>query len=73
MKTIHITDETYRALAGAAMFSFRSTGERQADGTWLVPVSDKTYMRLQSRRLPGETLDDTVLRALRAYHGQKDN
>ena len=75
MKTIHITDATYCAIATAATspFHFHSTGERQADGTWLVPVSDKTYLRLQSHRLPGETLDDTVLRALRTYLGQKDN
>ena len=75
MKTVHITDATYRKIAEAASspFHFHSTGKRQADGTWLVPVSNKTYMRLHSHRRPGKTLDDTVLRALRAHLGRKDN
>lgn len=75
MKTIRVSDATYIAIAAAATspFHFHSTGKRQADGTWLMPVSDKTYKRLQSHRLPGEKFDDTVLRALRAYLGQKDN
>ena len=36
MKTIRVTEATYHAIAAAATFPFQSTGERQADGTWLV-------------------------------------
>jgi hypothetical protein len=71
MKTIRLTEATYNALAAAAILPFRSTAERQADGTWLVPIEDDTYERLEEHRLPGESDDDTVIRMLRVYHGQR--
>jgi hypothetical protein len=81
MKTIRVADATYHAIAAAATFPFQSTGERQADGTWLVPIEslprtrsgDETFERLDTHRLPGESDEDVVLRMLRAYLGQKPN
>ncbi len=73
MKTIHVSDATYRAIAEAAILPFRSTATRQADGSWLVPVGDDTWEALQKERLPGETDDDTVLRIIRRHRGQKPN
>lgn len=70
-RTIRVSDATYRAIAEEAILPFRSTATRQPDGSWLVPVSDDTWERLRSERLPGETDDDTVMRVIRRYRGQK--
>jgi hypothetical protein len=72
-KTIRVSDATYRANAGEAILPFRSTATRQADGTWLVPVSDEVWEMVQRLRLAGESDDDAVMRAIRDYHGQKSN
>jgi hypothetical protein len=71
MRTIKVSDATYRAIAEEATLPFRSTATRQADGTWLVPIADDTWERLRSQRLPGETDDDTVMRIVRRHRGQK--
>jgi hypothetical protein len=73
MKTIHVSDATYRAIAEEAILPFRSTATRQADGSWLVPIADDTWDALQKKRLPDESDDDTVLRIIRRHRGQKPN
>ncbi|MBK8909468.1 MAG: hypothetical protein IPM60_16820 [Rhodospirillales bacterium] len=73
MKRIRISDSTYRAIAEAALLPFRSTGKRQPDGTWLVPIEDDTYERLRSHRLPGETDDDTIARMIHAAFRRPTN
>jgi hypothetical protein len=49
----------------------RHTGTRQPAGSWLVPIADDTSERLERQRLPGESDDDLVSRAVRAYRGQQ--
>ncbi len=71
MKTIRVSDTTYRAIAEEAIMPFRSTGQRQPDGTWLVPVGDDTWAALQAERIPGERDDDAVMRLIRRHRGQK--
>jgi hypothetical protein len=71
MKTINVSDATYRTIAEEAILPFHSTATRQADGSWLVPIADDTWERLRSERLPGESDDDTVTRIIRRYRGQK--
>ena len=72
MKTIHVSDATYREIVALAMLPFQHTGSRQPDGSWLVPIADDTTARLERMRLPGESYaDDRVARALRAYRGQQ--
>ena len=71
MRTIRVNDATYRAIAEAAIGPFRSTGRRQPDGTWLVPVADDTWAALQRERIPGESDDDAVMRVIRRHRGQK--
>lgn len=66
MKTISMSDAAYRAVAELATLPFRWTGTRQPDGSWLVPVEDDTYERLEQHRLPGESDDDLVQRLIRA-------
>lgn len=73
MKTITVTDHTYRAIAELAILPFHSTATRMADGNWQVPVSEETWDRLQESRLPGESDDDTVMRVIRHYRHQKPN
>ena len=73
MKTIRISDATYRAIAEAAIDPFRSTATRLPDGDWLVEIADDTCERIESARLPGETDDDTILRALHVHSGRPDN
>jgi len=71
MKTIRLSDATHRALMEQALLPFQPTGARQPDGTWLVPVSDETWDRLEAQRLAGESDDDLVMRVLRAYEGRR--
>jgi hypothetical protein len=58
-------------VAEMAILPFRSTGTRQPDGTWLVPIEEDTALRLDQRRLPGESDVDVVARLIRAARGQK--
>ncbi len=73
MKTIRISDPTNRALADAAVLPFDSSDCRPVDGDWLIRSGDDTYERLQSHRLPGETDDDAILRALHVHSGRPNN
>jgi len=73
MKAIKISDAAYRALAGKAILPFRATGTRQADGSWLVPVEDGTYARLEQIRVPGESDDDLIQRLIRCHNDQPLN
>ena len=73
MKTIEVSDATYRAIADEAILPFRSTATRRADGSWLVPVDDDTWEALQKERLPNESDDDAVLRIIRRHRGEKPN
>lgn len=66
MKTISMSDAAYHAVAELATLPFRWTGARQPDGTWIVPVEDETYERLEQHRLPNESDDDLVQRLIRA-------
>lgn len=72
-RTITVSDATYRAIAEEAILPFRSTATRQQDGSWLVPIADDTWERLQQHRLPGETDDDVVMRLISQYRGHKPN
>lgn len=71
MKWIRISDTTHRALAEAAIFPWRETGRRQADGSWLVPVGDEVADRLDEVRLAGESDDDLIMRMIRERRGDK--
>ena len=73
MKTIRISDATYHAIAETAIYPFHSTARRLPDGDWLVELADDTYERLRSHRLPGETDDDAILRALHVHSGRPNN
>lgn len=73
MKTIRISDASYRALIGEAILPFHSTRAQQASGAWLVPVEDDTYERLQQHRLPGESDDDLIQRIIRGHPGRPSN
>ena len=71
MKHLRISDASYRMIAEAAILPFHAAGERQPDGSWLVPVEDDTFERLQQHRLPGERDDDIIQRIIRRHRGQK--
>ena len=73
MKIIKISDATNRAIAEAAVLPYRGTGRRLTDGDWLIELADDTYERLRSHRLPGETDDDIILRALHVHSGRPNN
>ncbi|WP_439580550.1 hypothetical protein [Elioraea sp.] len=64
MPLIRMSDATYQAIANATIGAFRSTGTRQADSTWLVPIEQDTWDRIDTIRLPGETDEDVIQRAL---------
>jgi len=46
MLAIRITDETMQVIRGAAIHDFHQTGRRQADGTWLIEISDDVAKRV---------------------------
>lgn len=73
MKTIKVSETTYRAIAEAAILPFRSTAKRMTDGDWLIPVEDDVHERLQDERLPGENDDDTIQRMIHVYFGRPNN
>ena len=73
MKTIRIIDATYCAIAEAAVLPYSGTGRRLPDGDWLVELADDTCERIEGARLPGETDDDIILRALHVHSGRPDN
>lgn len=73
MKTINVSDATYRAIADAAVLPFRSTATRQPDGSWLVPIEDGTWEALERQRLTGESDDDAIQRLIRRHRGQPLN
>lgn len=73
MPTVRITEEPMAAIRRAAIYDFRQTGRRQADGSWLVEISDERAARLQVSAHPGETIDDTVKRIIRQHRGDRPN
>ena len=73
MKTIHVSDATYRTIASLAILPFNSTGARQPDGSWIFPVDDEVYERIQKHRLAGESEDDTIQRMIRHNQGRGPN
>lgn len=70
MRTIRVSDATYRAIAALALLPFRSTATRQPDGAWLAPLEGDTYERLEAHRLAGESDEDTVQRLIHRHRGQ---
>lgn len=70
MRTIRVSDATYRAIAALALLPFRSTATWQPDGAWLAPLEDDTYERLEAHRLAGESDEDTVQRLIHRYRSQ---
>ena len=73
MPIIRLSDATYRMVADLSSPEFISTGVKQPDGTWLVPIEDHVMANLAKLRLPGETDDDLVARLIRSRLEQKPN
>jgi hypothetical protein len=71
MPSVRITEETMRMIRSAAIYDFRQTGQRQADGTWLIVIDDQVAARLSEAGLPGETVDDTIQRIIRQHRGTR--
>ena len=70
MPTIIITDLTNRALADCATLPWQQKGERQPDGTWIVPVDAEVRERLDElRQTPAETDDDLIGRLIACQRG----
>ena len=73
MPIIRLSDTTYRKVAELSSPDFDSTGIKQPDGTWLVPIEDHVMANLGKLRLPGEADDDLVARLIRSHRQQKPN
>lgn len=69
MRTIEVSDATYRLIMSSAIAPFRSTGTRQQDGSWLVPVDDEVFGEVRRRQFAGESDDDTILRVIHCSDG----
>jgi hypothetical protein len=73
MPIIRLSDATYLRVAEISSADFISTGVKQPDGTWLVPIEDHVMANLAKLRQPGETDDDLVARLIRGHLQQKPN
>jgi hypothetical protein len=73
MKWLHVSETTHRAIAEAAIYPYHETGRRQADGSWLIPMGDEVFERLDEERLYGESDDDLIMRIIREHRGDKPN
>ena len=62
MPDIEITEEC-RALI-AAEFPFDETGRRLPNGKWEISIDVKTWQRLQSVQLNGESISDCIIRVI---------
>ncbi len=71
MPLIRLTDATYKTIASITIGTFRSTGQRQADGTWLVPIEQHVFDSIEAIRLPGETDEDVIQRAIHISLGRR--
>jgi hypothetical protein len=71
MPIIRLSDATYRMVAELSSADFISTGVKQPDDTWLVPIEDQVIANLAKLRLAGETDDDLVARLIRVHRGQR--
>ena len=71
MKWIRISDTAHRAIAEATIYPCHETGQRQADGSWLVPMSNEVYQRLDEVRIDGECDDDLIMWIIRQHRGDK--
>lgn len=69
MRTLRVSDGTYRMIMSAAIAPFRSTAARQGDGSWLVPVDDEVFSEVRRRQFAGESDDDTIQRIIHCDHG----
>ena len=69
MRRILLRDATYQALRAVAIGAFQSTGQRQPDGSWLVPVDEEVWARIQAIRMAGESDDDVVARVIHTRRG----
>jgi hypothetical protein len=61
------------AIRRAAIYDFQQTGRRQADGTWLVEVSEAVAERIAEVAHSGESIDDTIQRIIRQHRGDRPN
>ena len=73
MKTIRVSEATYRAIADLAVLEYRSTGTRNADGSWSIPIDEEVSAAIDRERLPGEDDDTTVMRLIRRHKGAAPN
>lgn len=60
--TLRLSDEIYRATAELLQLTFRTSGTRQSDGMWLVPIPDHLWAELERERRPDESDDEVFMR-----------
>lgn len=73
MPIIRLSDATYLSVAELSSADFISTGVKQPDGSWLVPIEGHVMANLAKLRQSGETDDDLVARLIRGHLQQKPN
>jgi hypothetical protein len=59
-----LSDRAMAAIRAQTRGEFKQTGIRQADGTWLTPLSKDTILRLRKIALKGESYSDTIERVM---------
>jgi hypothetical protein len=66
MRRIRISDAAMTLIRAASEHEFRQTARRVGD-QWEVPLSEEVFARVRDAQLPGETIDDTLVRVVSAY------
>lgn len=67
---IRISDKAMKIAADAEL-RFAQTGHKMPDGTWQIAIGDELHEFLANIREPGETVSDTIIRAMQAATGAK--
>jgi hypothetical protein len=65
---ILVTTECMDLIRAAAVLPFKQTAQRTKLG-WELDLSDAVYEKLIRIRFPGETVSDTIIRALKTSEG----
>ena len=74
MQSFHTRHQRHPArYCHLAILPFRSHETRQDDGTWLRPIGDEVWQRIEDKRLPAESHDDSLMHIIREYRGLKPN
>lgn len=64
MKTVRLSDGFYSEIAGFVRLLSPAAGNRQSDGSWILPIATRFWKDLQRQSRTGESDEDTLARLM---------